>query len=47
MFSVPDHLDNTLHRGHNSTRLQPDKVCIRNDDDEHCGVNLSTSIYCM
>ena len=23
-----------------------DKVCIP-DDDEHCGVNLSTSIYCM
>ena len=20
MFSVPDHLENTLHRGHNSTR---------------------------
>ena len=22
MFSVPDHLDNTLHRGHNSTSAQ-------------------------
>ena len=22
MFSVPDHLENTLHRGHNSTSAQ-------------------------
>ena len=21
MFSVPDHLENTFHRGHNSTRI--------------------------
>ena len=26
--------------------MSTDKVCIIRNDDEHCGVNLSTSIYC-
>ena len=27
MFSVPDHLDNTLHRGHNSIRRTRLQLC--------------------
>ena len=27
MFSVPDHLENTLHRGHNSTRRTILQLC--------------------